>query len=164
MAGPPVLDPPATGTVSHPADSFAGAWDLFVQMLVAVARVRSEEGGGPAIAASWAAALLPTLQRTDALRAALDDADSGLVAQLTDEMFFYTWAYRSADPRLADQIPHTSQVRDPRFARDPASHDAVDDAETIIGSIEKFLDRLPAPLKKYLHGVLEVLKLTRGMA
>jgi hypothetical protein len=42
------------------------------------------------------------------------------------------------------------------------SAEAIKDVETVKGSIEKILDRLPKPLRKLFEALMEVLKLTRG--
>jgi hypothetical protein len=163
-----VVDPP-TASASNSSDEFGRAWDAFIVALAAVARVRSTterefvdlllgrilEPTRTLIADAAFVAALRTLEESPVERP--------LLGNLTHEMWFYVWAYRDAHESLPPLVPDYYQVPMRDVRRDPQDEAALDDAETVIGSIEKLIDKLPGPLKRFLHALLEVLKLTRGI-
>lgn len=167
MTGTTTIDPPVARTTS-PGDDFLDAWEAFLQALAAVARVRATSerefvdllldrilpAMGDAGLRDETASALQAMEQVPNERVLLD--------VLTREMWFYVWAYRDADNELPQRVPRYYQVPMREVQRDPQSDEAVEDAATVIGSIEKFLDKMPGPLKRFLHALLEVLKLTHG--
>ncbi|MBW7933806.1 MAG: hypothetical protein H3C62_09395 [Gemmatimonadaceae bacterium] len=163
-----IVDPPRVGIASLD-DGLTAPFDVFVQSLAAVARTRAGEDAGAI--GEWLDRLLPQtrelVRSPDMARVvadlAADATERMLLVQLQEEMWFYVWMYRSAAPDLQQYVPERLQVRFGNSMRDAADEEAIDNAETVIGSINKFIDKLPGPLKKFLHAILEVMKLTRGI-
>jgi hypothetical protein len=142
----------------------------FITTMAAVARVRA--GNDERIVNQWLERLVPVARQfvvSAETLSAIQGAErtpggAVMTRQLEEEMWFYTWSYRSASPDLPRLVPPDYQFLFGEQSRRPTADSSADDAETILDSLDKFIDKLPGPLKKILHGILEVLKLTRGLA
>lgn len=155
----------------RPSDlgDFNKAFELFVRVMAAVAARRGEAGFVPRLgllAVGASTAVREQITWDDA-RAVLGEslaypAERISVQLLVEEMEYYAWRYRAALPEVQQEIKAGVALWG-NGVGDVLSPAAVDNAETIVGSVEKILDKLPGPLKKALHGLLEALKLTRGI-
>ena len=161
--------PPVVRLRSSDLGEFSKAFELFVRVAAAVAARRGEAGGVPRLGllAVTAAGAVREQVTWDDARSILgvslyDPSESVAVQLLVEEMEYYAWRYRAALPEIELEIRAGPALWGPG-AGNVLSDPAVEDAETIVGSVEKILDKLPGPLKKALHGLLEALKLTRGV-
>lgn len=163
------LAPPITGLGVPDLGGFERAWGLFIRAVGLLTRYRSEHGGVGRLgmmATTASDALIGMLDSAE-VRSALGEhfsaAGEGMALSiLTEEMEYFAWRYRAVDESLRIEL-EGSEDRWGDGEGDPLSDSAIDDAETIIGSVEKLLDKLPGPLKKLVHVLLEALKLTRGV-
>ena len=147
---------------------FSESMTFFLRTVAGVARRRADASGVERLgslahlAVSDLGAMLEDPETRDALGSELEDASNRTaLAILAEEMDFYAWQHRGSVEGLEYDMPDLSDQFGAATAN-PLSKEAVDDASTIVGSIEKVLDKLPRPLKKLMHVLLEVLKLTRG--
>src|SRR6266550_6761691 len=147
-------------------DDFRRAWNSFILSVDAVARLRAGESAS--MTSVWLSRITEPLRKMMSEPAAVsvlraldaDDARRPLLSNLTEEMLLYAWAYRDARPAVVEEIPDDIRDAASSVTRSPTDGaGAVSDAEVIFGSIDKILDKLPGPLKKFLHALLEVLKL-----
>jgi hypothetical protein len=95
-----------------------------------------------------------------------DIAERESVALLFEEIQFFVWRYRGAAPR-GTPVAEFADALTKLWGSGKSSaisDDAVSDAETVIGSIEKLLGWLPKPLRQLLEAILEALKLVHGTA
>ncbi len=164
---PPVIDD--SNMLLAEDEGPAAALRAFIRAVTAVASARDREVGRPFAdvltrVREVALALAASPESLSALDAEEAMPQRAVLDVLEREMWWYAWHYRSADPTRPPAVPASLQQRFGPRRGDPQREQAVEDAETIIGSVDKLLDQLPGPLKKALHAVLEILRLTHGIA
>jgi hypothetical protein len=166
VVGPP---PNSHGIeVDDAGDNFGMALRTFIWVLGAIARARA--GDDARVIERWTFRLVARAQGLAV--APMNAAELGasdqreLLVHMAEELWFFNWSYRTVDDTtmklVVESIPPDVRHLVDGVPRDPGAMGAVQDAEVIIGSIEKLIDRLPRVLQKFLHALLEVLKLTRG--
>ncbi len=161
--------PPVVRLRESDLGDFNKAFGLFVRAAAAVAARRGEAGGVPRLgllAVSAASAVREQILSADS-QALVEDtlnnpAESVSLYLLVEEMEYYAWRYRAALPEIQREVQAGPALWGVGVGH-ILSDDAVDDAETVVGSVEKILDKLPGPLKKVMQALLEALKLTRGI-
>jgi len=168
MSAPPI----PTGTVRVPTtDEFTVAWSAFFATVSAVASWRAThfgperfgilaEAAGRSLASGSTSAEFVRMVAT--LRE--DPNEKVLLGILYEELLFYSWRFRGAIEERGGQLPFDESEAFPNESGDPAAPDAVDQAEIITGSIQPLLDKLPNWLRKAIEAIMEILKLTRGIA
>ena len=142
--GPPVVTPPPVvpidvGPRSPDSDDFDRIWNLYFSTVAAVAAHRALDGGVPRLGLLAADAM-------DALTTAAEDVRR---------------------PSRRSSRSRARGVRS-RFCtrRCVTSSGAIRTRWSVVrimGSIDKLLNKLPRPLRKLMDGILEALKLTRGL-
>lgn len=169
----------ATVSASEPViptpEDFGAAWSAFFWTVSAIATFRAKKYGPERFGklSQHAARLLDEAGHSDDLLSSVaemaeDEHEKVSLGILYEELLFVAWRYRGAFELAGVQTPDVIILMSPppQFANEeghPDDPDAVDDIETIKGSIQKLLDKLPRWMQKAIDVILEALKLTRGL-
>lgn len=143
---------------------------IFFETMQSVAKVRAEQSGLLWVSASidnftqaFGEMDTETLGLDDYMFEAEDPVSAAAMHMLEMEMYYIAYAHREyLSERTRDSLQAVAEnFSDVGFAN-PLSDKSMEDIETVKGSIEKLLDKLPGWAKKMMEVLMEALKLTRG--
>ena len=161
-----IMPPP----LPSPSQSFASALRAFLDTLIAVAAWRGEDFRQVWVVES--AKAIRSAMEQGPIWATMEDLipdEDDLLSKvafdvLETEMLYVAFRYRRLLPEESRKVVASVEER---FAGvqdgDPTAPDAVDDIETVKGSIERQIKKLPKWLQRVLEVLMELLKLTKGM-
>lgn len=119
------------------------------------------------------AKLLAEASHSDALSSSVaemaeDEHEKISLGILYEELLFISWRYRRTFELAGMQTPDviTAMSPPPQYPDEeghPDDPDVISDIETVKGSIQSLLDKLPRWMQKAIEVILEALKLTRGL-
>lgn len=156
-------------------EEFGAAWNAFFLTVAAIAVYRGRNYGPERFGelSQHAARLLVEAGHSDDLLSSVaemaeDEHEKVSLGILYEELLFISWRYRRTFELAGMQTPDVIVVMSPppQFPNEeghPDDPDMIDDIETVKGSIQSLLDKLPRWMRKAIDVILEALKLTRGL-
>jgi len=156
-------------------EEFGAAWSAFFLTIAAIATYRGRNYGPERFGelSQHASRLLVEAAHSDGLLSSVaemaeDEHEKVSLGILYEELVFISWRYRRTFELGGMQTPDVIVVMSPptQFPNEdghPDDPDVIDDIETVKGSIQSLLDKLPRWMQKTIEVILEALKLTRGL-
>lgn len=156
-------------------EEFGAAWSAFFLTVAAIATYRGRNYGPERLGelSEHAARLLVQAAHSDDLLSSVaemaeDEHEKVSLGILYEELLFVAWRYRRTFELVGMAAPDAIAVTSPpsQFPNEeghPDDPDVIDDIETVKGSIQSLLDKLPRWVRKAIEVILEALKLTRGL-
>lgn len=168
------IAPPRELVIPSPKD-FCAVWSTFFLTVYAIATYRANTYGPRRFGelSAHAANLLVEAANSSELLSSVshmaeDKYERVVLGILFEELQFVSWRYRSAFELAGMEIPEavSSMEEPPQFSSEnghPDDSDTLGNIETVKGSIQPLLDKLPPWIRKAIEVILEALKLTRGL-
>lgn len=156
-------------------EEFGAAWSAFFLTVAAISTYRANKYGPERFGelSQHAARLLVEAGHSYDLLSSVaemaeDEREKVSLGILYEELLFVSWRYRRTFELAGMQTPDVIIVMSPppQFPDEeghPDDPDVIDDIETVRGSIQSLLDKLPRWMQKAIEVILEALKLTRGL-